>query len=93
MTEPISGKQKRALRARAHHLKPVIFVGAGGISPSVLAELEAALDAHELVKLRLHATDRLERRHIVETLCRRAHAVLVASIGRTAVIYRERHET
>lgn len=90
MTEPLSGKQKRALRARAHHLHPVLSIGAKGPSDAVLAELEIALEEHELVKLRIAADDRAHREQIIDDLCRRSRAELVQRIGHTATIYRKR---
>ena len=89
---PISARQKRELRARSHHLKPVVQVGAAGPSAAVLAELDAALEAHELIKLRVRSPDRAARRELVETLCRQCGAELVNTIGHTAVLYRERRE-
>ena len=88
----LSGKQRRALRARAHHLNPVVSVGSAGASDAVLAEVDIALDEHELVKLRIAAGDREQRRKLVDTLCRRADAELIQCIGHTAVIYRKRPE-
>jgi len=90
LTGKLSPKRKRALRARAHHLNPVVSVGAAGASDAVLAELEIALDEHQLVKLRIAADDRQQRRKLIDTLCRRANAELVQRIGHTAVIYRQR---
>ena len=90
MREPLSGKQKRALRARAHHLDPVVSIGANGATDAVLAELEVALEDHELVKLRIAADDRRHRKRIVDDLCRRVRAELVQRIGHTATIYRKR---
>ena len=87
---PLTGKQKRALRARAHHLNPVVSVGAAGVSDAVLAELDAALAHHELVKVRVAAHDREARAGLIATLCERVHAELIQRIGNTAVIYRER---
>lgn len=87
---PLSGKDKRALRARAHHLKPVVSIGAAGMSEGVLAELDVALDQHELVKLRIAADDREQRKDLIDSLCRQANAELIQRIGHTAVIYRER---
>lgn len=89
---PISARRRRELRARSHHLKPIVYVGATGITDGVVAELEIALDAHELVKLRLQAVDRVTRRALIDSLCRRCDADLVNSIGHTAVLYRERRE-
>lgn len=90
LKEKLSPRQKRALRARAHHLKPVVSIGAAGLSNAVLAELEAALESHELVKLRIAADDRLQRKALIDDLCRRAKAELIQRIGHMAVIYRER---
>ena len=87
---PLSGKDKRTLRARAHHLKPVVSIGAAGMSEGVLAELDVALDQHELVKLRIAADDREQRKDLIDSLCRQANAELIQRIGHTAVIYRER---
>lgn len=87
---PLSGKEKRALRARAHHLNPIVNIGAQGPSDAVVAELEVALDDHELVKLRVAADDREQRKQIIENLCRRTKAEFVQRIGHTAVIYRKR---
>jgi len=88
----LSGKDKRALRARAHHLKPVVSVGAAGVSDGVLAELDVALDQHELVKLRIAADDREQRKDLIASLCRKAGAELIQRIGHTAVLFRERSE-
>ena len=89
---PLSGKDKRALRARAHHLQAVVSVGAAGASESLIAELERALDDHELVKLRIAADDRDDRAKLIETLCRETGAELVQRIGHTATLYRERSD-
>lgn len=91
-TVPLSGKNKRALRGRAHHLNPVVSVGAAGLSDSVLAELEVALVDHELVKLRIAADDRKQRQLMIDSLCQRSGAELVQCIGHMAVIYRKRPE-
>lgn len=86
----MKGKDKRALRARAHHLSPVVTVGAAGLTEGVLAELEIALESHELVKLRIAADDREQRRALIAALCERSKAELIQRIGHTAVLYRER---
>lgn len=90
MQEKLTGKQKRALRARAHHLNPVVSIGAAGLSDAVLAEIDIALSGHELVKLRVAADDREHRKALVDDVCRRTKAELVQRIGHTAVVYRQR---
>lgn len=91
-TVALSGKEKRALRARAHHLNPVVSVGAAGVSDGVLAEIDGALEHHELVKLRIAADDREQRAALITGICERTNAELIQRIGHTAVIYRERSE-
>jgi len=82
--------QIRRLRAEGHRLglKPVVTVGQKGLSEGLHAELDAALDHHELLKLRIPALDRGARREFAESICLRHKAVLVESIGSVIVIYR-----
>lgn len=89
---PLSGKEKRALRARAHHLKVLVQVGAAGVGDALLAELRQTLEDHELVKVRVSADDRNERRRIMESLCRDTSSELVQTIGHVAVLYKERRD-
>jgi RNA-binding protein len=88
----LPGKQRRALRARAHHLKPVVSVGAAGLSDGLLAELGIALHEHGLVKIRIAADHREQRKKLIDDLCRKADAELIQRIGHTAVIYKKRSE-
>lgn len=79
-----------ALKRRAHHLKPVVQTGAAGLTDAVLAEIERALFDHELIKLKLAAGDRAERRAMLERICAELDAACVQTIGHTATIYRPR---
>ncbi len=81
--------KRRRLKALAHALKPVVMVGNAGVSPAVLAELDRALERHELVKLRLAQGDRSERQAMAETVCAQSGAELISQIGRVVVVYRE----
>ena len=92
MPEALSNAQKRYLRGLAHDLKPVVMVGAKGVGPALLAELDQALELHELVKVRVAAGDREERDAMVEALVEPSGAHLVARIGHVAVLYRRRRE-
>jgi RNA-binding protein len=80
--------QIRFLRGQAHHLKPVVIVGQHGLSENVIAEIEGALDAHELIKVRLNADDREDRREMIERIAAGASAELVQKIGHVAVFFR-----
>jgi RNA-binding protein len=88
MPAALSNAQKRYLRGLAHDLKPVVMVGAKGVGASLLAELDQALDLHELIKVRVSAEDREERDALIESLLAPSDAALVARIGHVAVLYR-----
>ena len=88
MSAALSNPQKRYLRGLAHDLKPVILVGAKGITDSLVAETGNAIERHELIKVRVAAGDRELRDLWIGDLCERADAALVARIGNIAVLYR-----
>jgi len=79
--------QKKRLRALAHHLKPLVTVAGKGLSDSVVAEIERALNDHELVKIKLRA-ERVERKTWQNAIAERCQAELVQSIGQVACFYR-----
>jgi len=91
----LTSGQIRRLRAEGHRLglKPVITVGQKGLSDNLHAEVDNALDHHELLKLRIPALERAARRDFGKRLCDRHGAVLVESIGSVIVIYRRNGET
>ena len=82
--------QRRALRARAHHLRPVVLIGGNRVTDAVVAEVEVHLRAHELIKIKAAGEDRDQREAILAELCRRTGAVPVQHIGKILLIYRER---
>ena len=92
MSAPLNSNQKRYLRGLAHSLKPVILVGANGITESLLAELELALDHHELLKVRIAAEDRDARDAAIEVLVERTGAQLVQRVGNVACLFRRKPE-
>jgi RNA-binding protein len=83
---------KQALKARAHHLKPVILLGTKGLTEAIIAETNNALITHELIKVKINGAEREDRQHISQVLCETLHAELVQSIGNTLVIYRKNEE-
>lgn len=85
---PLTESQKRHLRRLAHALKPVIIVGAGGLTPALLKELDIQLEHHELIKVRVNAEDRESRDLLVREMCDKARAELVQRIGHVASVYR-----
>ena len=88
----LSNSQVRFLRGLAHDLKPVVMVGAKGVTPALVAELEIALDHHELVKLRIDAEDRDARDAAALDLAKRVGAERVQRIGHTLTLYRKNRE-
>lgn len=91
-TNPLSSSEIRALRAKLHPLKPVVMVGAKGLTEAVIKETNVALEAHELIKVKIMA-DRDTRREICRALIEQTGAELVQEIGQIAAIYRKRQES
>jgi RNA-binding protein len=85
----LTEKLKRELRGRGHALKPVVTIGAAGLSPAVLRELDLSLEHHELMKVKLAGADREARRVLIGELCEALDAELVQAVGHIALIYRE----
>ena len=81
-------KQRKHLKALAHHRKPVVQIGQAGITAAVIKEIELALGRHELLKIRLPGVEREARTAILEKICESTTAAAVQEIGRMAVIYR-----
>ncbi len=80
--------QKKKLKAQAHALNPVVIIGQAGLTEAVLKEINVALDAHELIKIKIRA-ERDERAVISEQICAETTAELIQSIGQIAVVYRQ----
>ena len=85
----ITGKERAELRAEAHHLDPLVHLGAHGITPRLLTSLDDVLRTRELVKVQLGRPVEEKPRAIAERLARETGAVVVQVIGRTATLYRE----
>jgi len=92
MTPTLTAAQTRFLRGQAHGLKALWQVGGKGVSPAVVAEIDAALEQHELIKVRIAAAGREERAALVQQLATECHAALVQTIGHVAVLYRPSQE-
>jgi RNA-binding protein len=84
----ITSKERRALRASAHKLEPVVIVGAGGLSEPVLAEIERSLAAHELIKVRAAEAGREEREAMMALVCEKTGCAPVQTIGKMLILYR-----
>ena len=89
----LKNTQKRYLKSLAHSKKPVVIIGAKGLTQAVLEELDIALDHHELVKIRVNAADRDARIDIINHLCTSLRAQLIQRIGHVATLFRRNPES
>lgn len=93
MTTPVNkanliGSERRYLRSIAHHLQPVVHVGKTGITPSVLAETDRALEHHELIKVRF--LDHKEaKKTLSQTIAAETQSEMVGLVGHIAIFYRQ----
>ena len=88
MPVALTNAQIRFLRGQAHDLKAMLQVGGKGITEALVAEVELALEHHELIKVKVAGEDREARDAMITSLTERADAALVQRIGHTAVLYR-----
>jgi len=89
----LSGKQKRFLRAEAHALEPVVMVGKEGLTDTLVEAVQAALLAHELIKVRVHESSPVERAGVAEQLPSLTKSELAGQVGRVLILYkRHPHE-
>ncbi|MGX5914505.1 ribosome assembly RNA-binding protein YhbY [Aliidiomarina sp. Khilg15.8] len=88
----LSNKQKQYLKGLAHPLKPVVMLGANGLTEGVVAEIDGALEHHELIKVKVPEDDREMRRAVQDAIARETKAEVVQSIGKTLVLYRPAQE-
>lgn len=84
----LNPSERRALRAKAHHLEPTVIIGDAGLTPAVVREVDVHLKSHELIKIRVHGDDRAARAGIIGTICEALDAAPVQHIGKILVIYR-----
>jgi RNA-binding protein len=89
MAVSLTARERAALKARGPALEPVVHVGQAGLSDTVIAEVDRALTAHELIKVRLGG-DRHERVALGDDLCARTGAAAVQRVGRILLLWRPR---
>ncbi|KAB2333942.1 ribosome assembly RNA-binding protein YhbY [Bacillus mesophilum] len=88
----LTGKQKRFLRSKAHHLNPIFQVGKGGVNENMIGQIREALEARELMKISVLQNCEEDRDEVAAKLSKGAHAELVQVIGNTIVLYKESRE-
>jgi len=84
----LSIQDRKAHRAEAHHLEPVVLVGNDGLTPAVKKEVDAALTAHGLIKVRVFGDDRLQREQVFDTLADDLGAAQIQHIGKLLALRR-----
>jgi len=89
----LTGKQKRFLRAKAHHLNPIFQVGKGGVNENMIDQISDVLEARELIKVSILQNCDEDRDTVAEKLSKGARAELVQVIGNTIVLYKESRES
>ena len=88
----LTSSERKALKAKAHKLEPVVQIGAKGVTEEVIAEIDRALRAHELIKVRAASLDRDARGGAFDTICERTGAEAVQQVGKVFVLYRKNND-
>lgn len=88
----LSEKQRKYLRGLAHAREPIVMIGQAGLTPGVVSELDIALGAHELVKVRARVGDRETRDAALQSLATQTESTLIQRIGNVGVFYRARQD-
>lgn len=90
MAPSLTSRERSHLKARAHALEPVVQIGQAGLTDNVVAEIDRALAAHELIKVRVGIADRAERADLCEAICARTGAAEVLRVGKVLGLWRPR---
>ncbi|GAA4359199.1 ribosome assembly RNA-binding protein YhbY [Kangiella marina] len=85
---PLSKSQIKFLRSKAHNLKPVVMIGDKGLTENVLDEINLALNHHELIKVKVRAEEREDKKTIIDAICKKTNGQQVQVIGHILVLYR-----
>ena len=92
MENNLSAAERKALKARAHNLHPILQLGEKGLTDAVIAEIERALTAHELIKVRAAPLNRDEREVALTSICESTNAHAIQHIGKMLIVYRKKPE-
>jgi len=85
----LTSAERKALKARAHKLEPVVQIGSNGLTDEVIAEIDRALRAHELIKVRAPSLDRDQRDDVLVSICTKTMAEQVQHVGKVFVLFRK----
>ena len=92
MPVTLTSRERAHLKSRAHAMEPVVNVGKTGVTDAVIAEVERALTAHELIKVRAASQDREGRAEVLKTILARTDATAVQTVGKVMVLWRPKPE-
>ena len=92
MGSELTGKQKRFLRGRGHHIKPLVHIGKLGLAPALIGQVAECLLAHELVKIKVLESCPVTKGECAEAISQATGASLAQMIGRTLLIYKPHPE-
>jgi RNA-binding protein len=84
----LTNEQKKHYKTIGHSLKPVVTVAGNGLSDAVIAEMERALNDHELIKVKLSIADRESRKQAIDYISDQTGALVVQEIGKVVLIFR-----
>ena len=84
----LTSRERAQLKARAHHLKPVVRVGHAGVTDAIVSEVDRALAARELIKIQIDDDDRDARHAAADDIATRAGAASVQRVGKVIVLWR-----
>ena len=91
--QALKGYQKKFLKARAHGLKPVVFIGQKGLTPTLIESIQKALERHELIKVKfIEFKDRQQKLSTAEAVTAEADCQLVGMIGHMVILYRQQSD-
>jgi RNA-binding protein len=88
----VDSAERKALKAKAHKLDPVVHIGAKGLTDEVIAEIDRALHAHELIKVRAASLDRDARAEAFDRIAQSTQAEPVQHIGKVFVLFRKKKD-
>ena len=90
MSTALTNRERAHLKARAHALEPVVHIGNAGVTDTLVAEVNRALTAHELIKVKIGTDDRVSRVAIGDEICARTGATAVHRVGKVVILWRPR---
>jgi len=92
MANPLTSRERANLKAQAHALEPLVHVGGAGVTDALVAEIDRALTAHELIKVKVGSDDREARVAIGDEIAARTDATVVHRVGKVVILWRPRPE-